>query len=214
MSKTNFSVAEKEVRPLVDFFLNQSCTNIEAPLQSLAEVLGAAIGLKPAAMRFLTLTANEFQTFQNLLHNLHLQFIVEEIPRKDAPQGHKSYDFFLSQNFATAQELQTALHASLALGWCPDNPEDQKLSYQIGRLLGYPETAAHYFAYGPRNEEGIIKHRPDSDHDRYYIHSPDHFHTEYEQFEDILHPTIAELAPKAANLMRQNPEYYWTSAEL
>ena len=214
MPKQNLSITAKEVRPLVDFFLGRPFTDIEAPLQSIAEIIGAALGLKPATMRHLTLTADELKIFQNLLQNLHLQFIVEEIPLKNLPSDQKFYDFFISQNLATAAELQTTLHASLALGWCPDNPEDQKLTYKIGQLLGYPETAAHYFAYGPRNKEGIIKHRPAADHDRYYIHSPDHFRTEYQQFEDILHPTLVELSPKAANLMRQNPEYYSTSAEL
>ena len=165
-------------------------------------------------MRYFTLTASERQTFQDLLHSLRLQFIVEETPVKDLPPKHKSYDFFISQDLDAAKELQNTLRASLALGWCPDNPEDQKLSYKLGQLLGYPETAAHYFAYGPRDQRGIIKHRPESDHDRYYIHSPDHFRTEYTQFEDILHPAIASLAPEIAAKMRQNHDHYWTSADL
>lgn len=204
----------EEVRPLVDFFLRGDPEHTEGTLQAITEIIGAAINLKPATMRHLTLTDDQLQAFQNILANLHLCHIIEELPLKELPPEEKFYDFFISRNLDTAKELQKTLHASLALGWCPDNPKDQKLTYGIGRLLGYPETAAHYFAYGPHDERGIIKHRPDADRDRYYIHSPEHFRTEYEQFEDILHPAVSKFAPTVANEMHQKTHYLWTSADL
>lgn len=208
------NLTPEEVRPLVDFFLRDDPEHTEGTLQTITEIIGAAINLKPATMRHLTLADDQLQAFQNILADLRLHYIVEELPLKELPPEEKFYDFFISRNPDTAKELQRTLHASLALGWCPENPDDQKLSLKLGQFLGYPETAARYFAYGPRDERGIIKHRPGADHDRYYIHSPEHFRTEYEQFEDILHPIVDQFAPEVADKMRQNSHYTWTSADL
>lgn len=185
------SLTPEEVRPLVDFFLRDDPEHTEGTLQAITEIIGAAINLKPATMRHLTLTDDQLQAFQNILANLHLCHIIEELPLKELPPDEKFYDFFISRNLDTAKELQKTLHASLALGWCPENPDDQKL-----------------------DERGIINHRPDADRDRYYIHSPEHFRAEYEQFEDILHPAVSKFAPTVANEMHQKTHYLWTSADL
>lgn len=208
------NLTPEEVRPLVGFFLRDDPEHTEGTLQAITEIIGAAINLKPATMHYHIITPNQARDLQDILTNLHLNPIVVEEPMKNLPPGKKLYYFFASRKPKSAKRLQGALYASRALGWCPDSPKDQELTYRIGRLLGYPETAARYCAYGPHDEDGIIKHRPDADRDRYYIHSPEHFRAEYEQFEDILHPAVSKFAPIVANEMRQKTHYLWTSADL
>lgn len=209
----SLSLSSQEVRPLADFLLCLDPQKRMPALWAVAEIIGVIINLKPATMISFDLTSSQVVIFQNLLANLQLQSLIEEIPIPNLPPGKKACMIFISQNLTLAKKLCAARSASLALGWCPDNPEDQKLTLKIGQLLGYPKTATEYFVYGPRDKRGIIKHRSGSDHDRYYIHSPANFRNEYKQFEDILHPAIECLCPEVATELHQDTTAYWTSAD-
>lgn len=206
--------SSREVCALADFILSCNPERTMAALWAIAEIIGVVIGLKPVAMISFDMTAEQVREFQKLLNLLGLKLLFEELPVPNLPVGQEAYMFFVSQDLALAEELRAARKDSLELGWCPGNPEDQKLTLEIGRLLGYPKTASEYFAFGPRDERGIIVHRPDYDCDRYYIHSPEHFRAEYEQFEDVLHPAVEHFCPKVASRLRQDETKYWTSADL
>lgn len=202
------------VRRLADFlFRAQSATGLIF-LWGASEIIGTLIDLKPATMISCDFTPADLATFQKLITSLHLVSVIEELPIPKLPPGQHAYMIFISRQRQTAQKLQVAHRNYLALGWCPGDPADQKLNSEIGHLLGYPPTAIDYFNSGPRDARGIVLHRPGAEHDRYYLHSPDHFRTEYQQFEDILHPALATLCPPVAKRLRADHTKYWTSADL
>lgn len=204
----------RALNSLSHLLLNQPYQNIEVPLQSIAEIFAVIVGIKPTTMRNFKLSSRNFTKLQQLLRSLQLEFITEKVI---STENKPSYDIFIGKDQKNIYQTQKALHAlqTLFKTTCElhKDPNFINLTSKVGQLLGYPKTATEYFIHGPLNSKGIVNHRPNAEHDRYYIHSPTHFIEEYNQFEDILHPLFLKACPDIAILMQQNPTKYWSSAD-
>lgn len=200
----------EETRQLEGFFLcREPEKTLESELETIAEIVGVIIGLKPASLHTLELSPTALRNLQTIIADLRLFSLVERFTATSSNRA--LYDIFISKTAHTAQELRNTLRSWQALGFCPDSPKDQELSLKLGRLLGYPKTATEHVTFGPRTPEGTPCFHPGSDRDRYYIHSPDHYIDEYRHFEDILHPALTKLCPTTAQIMRQNTSLNWSS---
>lgn len=202
-----------EVRKLADFLVRYHLHRPDAICWDISEIIGTVIDLKPTTMLSYDLTPHQLRTFQDLLANLQIFLVSEELPIPSSG-NRKPYIFFISKDRQLAEELCIARRALIDRGWQANEPEDQKRNFRIGQLLGYPKTAINHYSFGPKDQRGIAEHRPGYEHDRYYIHSPLHFKTEYEEFEDILHAAVTKYCPQIARAMQRNQNKYWTSADL
>lgn len=202
----------KETRQLEGFFLyRQPDQTPSSNLEIIAEIIGVLIGLKPASKQDFTLTSIALRNLQTIIADLGLFSLVEQVSLPSTPPQHFAYDIFISKRPDTAQELRNTMRAWIALGYCPDNPKDQALTVKIGQLLGYPKTAIQHVAFGPRDASGNPYHHPGSDRDRYYVHSFDHYVSEYRLFEDQLHSALTKICPTTAEIMKQDTSRNWSS---
>lgn len=202
----------EETRQLEGFFLCREPEKTpESDLEAIAEIVGVIIGLKPASLHTLELSPIGLRNLQTIIANLKLFSLAERLPTEHNTASNRTlYDIFISRTASAAQELRNTLRSWQALGSLY-SPEDQELNLQLGRLLGYPETATKHVTFGPRTPEGTPCFHPGSDRDRYYVHSPNHYADEYRHFEDILHPALTKLCPTTAQIMRQNTSMNWSS---
>ena len=112
-------------------------------------------------------------------------------------------DVYVAHDVETADKLHQAfakLHNTIDdIGQTYNQKGWEEASRDIGRLLGYPETAIEYFiaSQDPEDEE----RKQLMGRYQFYVHSPKHHEEEYQAYDRKIYQALQEYAPKSAKLL-------------
>ena len=185
-----------------------------AAANTTADIIGVLVGLKPAMVGYFDF--DEYHNFPveefiELLEKINLKVLFFKRSRIGLNDSKWEEQIYISSSF----ELAVKTHNAFEELWNTMDDHGQIFDFQkwtnatreIGRLLGYPETATEYF----------ISHRNTNDENRrkilarnrYYLHSPEHEEEEYQSYDFKLNQAVAELAPKTAEIFTSDKNKRW-----
>ena len=181
----------------------------------LTGVLGVLIDLKPAA-----LLINDRFNNSKLLDNKRILEILSKLgvvlvrERLNKFSNEEIEYLYLAKTVQVCLELQKwhrrFFESVSETGEILDKKEWIEANYQIGKILGYPETATS--EYIRMQIEGIEKddnYRSRMARNYYYMHSMKYENEEFEVYDLRLNLAINEYLPLTAQIMQSNPEKRW-----
>ena len=171
----------EKLREVGKFFLN-NCESVEEAVESAACVVGVYANVKPAGVVTNGWKGEaEQEEFEDNLRGVGLEYTVREISHGAFQQ------YFVSRDSEKAKELQLNFERL----WSGE-PVDREL----GRLLGYPETAIDYVSRG--GEKGV------KSRDTLIVHSPEYFQEEYDAYEGKLYGIMNDACPELMEAKGRN----------
>ena len=176
----------------------------------LTGVLGVLIDLKPAALlindRFNNSKLLDNKRILEILSKLGVVLIREELHKFDNEEIEYLY---LAKTARASLELQKwhrrFFESVSETGGILDKKEWIEANYQIGKILGYPETAT--LEYIRMQIEGIEKdnnYRSRMERNYYYMHSARYENEEFEAYDLKLNLVVNEYLPVTAEIMQAN----------
>lgn len=202
---------EKIFGELEDFLSKKYSGSPGAWVYRAAEVVGVYTGVKPAAVFSLVADVGDefFSEYEQLLQELGMKTLLKKV---DAFGENEVYDLYFGKNSDDVKKLSQAVD-EMRVTWQRTSDEMKaedikkrqvELDREIGRLVGYPETAIEFFV----SRAGSQVRRDGADGDRYYIHS-DNYEKEFESYEKPIHIAMEKLTPRAAMVMRNDRQKRW-----
>lgn len=181
----------------------------------LTGVLGVLIDLKPAA-----LLINDRIEDNKLLDNKRILEIlnklgVDLVREKLNKFSNEEIEYlYLAKTARVCLELQKwhreFFNSVSESGEILDKKVWSEANYQIGKILGYPETATS--EYIRMQIEGIEKddnYRSRMERNYYYMHSVKYENEEFEAYDLKLNLTVNEYLPVTAEIMQANIKKRW-----
>ena len=181
----------------------------------LTGVLGVLIDLKPAA-----LLINDRFNNSKLLDNKRILEILSKLgvvlvrERLNKFSNEEIEYLYLAKTVQVCLELQKwhrrFFESVSETGEILDKKEWIEANYQIGEILGYPETAT--LEYIRMQIEGIEKddnYRSRMERNYYYMHSVRYENEEFEAYDLKLNLAVNEYLPVAAEIMQANIKKRW-----
>lgn len=181
----------------------------------LTGVLGVLIDLKPAA-----LLINDKLNDSKLLDNKRIREIlnklgVDLVREKLNKFSNEEIEYlYLAKTARVCLELQKwhreFFNSVSETGEILDKKEWIEANYQIGKILGYPETATS--EYIRMQIEGIEKddnYRSRMARNYYYMHSMKYENEEFEAYDLKLNLAVNEYLPVTAEIMQANLKKRW-----
>ena len=181
----------------------------------LTGVLGVLINLKPAA-----LLINDRLNDSKLLDNKRILEILNKLGVDLAREKLNKFSneeieyLYLAKTARVRLELQKwhrrFFESVSETGEILDKEEWIEANYQIGEILGYPETAT--LEYIRMQIEGIEKdynYRSRMERNYYYMHSVRYENEEFEAYDLKLNLAVNEYLPFTAEIMQANIKKRW-----
>ena len=191
---------------VLDFYQEKKMMGISF----LTGVLGVLIDVKPAALlindRFNNSKLLDNKRILEILSKLGVVLIREELHKFDNEEIEYLY---LAKTARVSLELQKwhreFFNSVSETGEILDKKEWIEANYQIGKILGYPETAT--LEYIRMQIEGIEKddnYRSRMERNYYYMHSARYENEEFEAYDLRLNLAVYEYLPVTAEIMQAN----------
>lgn len=181
----------------------------------LTGVLGVLIDLKPAAL-LINDKLNDSKLLDNkrimeILNKLGVDLIREKLNKFSNEEIEYLY---LAKTARASLELQKwhrrFFESVSETGGILDKKEWIEANYQIGKILGYPETAT--LEYIRMQIEGIEKddnYRSRMERNYYYMHSVKYENEEFEAYDLRLNLAVNKYLPVTAQIMQANTKKRW-----
>lgn len=181
----------------------------------LTGVLGVLIDLKPAAL-LINDKINENKLLDNkrileILNKLGVNLVREKLNKFS---NEKIEYLYLAKTARVCLELQKwhgeFFNSVSETGEILDKMVWSEANYQIGKILGYPETAT--LEYIRMQIEGIEKdnnYRSRMERNYYYMHSVRYENEEFEAYDLKLNLAVNEYLPFTAEIMQANIKKRW-----
>lgn len=181
----------------------------------LTGVLGVLIDLKPAAL-LINDKLNNSKLLDNkrileILNKLGVDLVREKLNKFSNEEIEYLY---LAKTARVCLELQKwhreFFNSVSEMGEILDKKEWIEANYQIGKILGYPETATS--EYIRMQIEGIEKddnYRSRMERNYYYMHSVKYENEEFEAYDLKLNLAVNEYLPVTAEIMQANIKKRW-----
>ena len=181
----------------------------------LTGVLGVLIDLKPAA-----LLINDRLNDSKLLDNKRILEILSKLgvvlvrERLNKFSNEEIEYLYLAKTVQVCLELQKwhrrFFESVSETGEILDKKEWIEANYQIGKILGYPETATS--EYIKMQIEGVKKddnYRSRMKRNYYYMHSEKFENEEFEAYDHRLNLAVNKYLPVTAQIMQANTKKRW-----
>jgi len=182
-------------------FLFRYSDNPNAAAETVAQIIGAFIGVKTAMEGDFSPAYSNAKTlwrFTRILSELKLEVIFES-----AQNSAGGKVFYIAKSHKKCAELQAAFREL----WCKG--PSAEVHARIGELLGYPDSAVQYFIRA-HTENGISdNHMERGSRNRFYAHSAAHEDEEFEAYEAPIYRQLTRHCPKTAKTLRSNIEKRW-----
>lgn len=196
---------------VLDFYLEKKMMGVSF----LTGVLGVLIDLKPAA-----LLINDRIEDNKLLDNKRIFEILNKlgvvlVREKLNKFSNEEIEYlYLAKTARVCLELQEwhreFFNSVSETGEILDKKEWIEANYQIGKMLGYPETAT--LEYIRMQIEGIEKddnYRSRMERNYYYMHSARYENEEFEAYDLRLNLAVNKYLPVTAQIMQVNTKKRW-----
>ncbi|MBF1035496.1 MAG: hypothetical protein HXL12_02255 [Candidatus Nanosynbacter sp.] len=181
----------------------------------LTGVLGVLIDLKPAA-----LLINDKLNDSKLLDNKRIMEILNKLgvdlvrERLNKFSNEEIEYLYLAKTARMSLELQKwhreFFNSVSETGEILDKKEWIEANYQIGKILGYPETAtSEYIRMQIENVKKDNNYRFRMERNYYYMHSARYENEEFEAYDHRLNLAVNEYLPVTAQIMQANTKKRW-----
>ena len=181
----------------------------------LTGVLGVLINLKPAA-----LLINDRLNDSKLLDNKKIMEILNKLgvdlvrERLNKFSNEEIEYLYLAKTVRVCLELQKwhreFFNSVSETGEILDKKEWIEANYQIGKILGYPETAtSEYIRMQIENVKKDNNYRFRMERNYYYMHSARYENEEFEAYDHRLNLAVNEYLPVTAQIMQANTKKRW-----
>lgn len=181
----------------------------------LTGVLGVLIDLKPAA-----LLINDKLNDSKLLDNKRIMEILNKLgvdlvrERLNKFSNEEIEYLYLAKTARECLELQKwhreFFNSVSEMGEILDKKEWIEANYQIGKILGYPETAtSEYIRMQIENVKKDNNYRFGMERNYYYMHSARYENEEFEAYDHRLNLAVNEYLPVTAQIMQANTKKRW-----
>lgn len=181
----------------------------------LTGVLGVLIDLKPAA-----LLINDKLNDSKLLDNKRIMEILNKLgvdlvrERLNKFSNEEIEYLYLAKTARECLELQKwhreFFNSVSETGEILDKKEWIEANYQIGKILGYPETAtSEYIRMQIENVKKDNNYRFRMERNYYYMHSARYENEEFEAYDHRLNLAVNEYLPVTAQIMQANTKKRW-----
>lgn len=181
----------------------------------LTGVLGVLIDLKPAAL-LINDKINDSRLLDNkrileILNKLGLDLVREKLNKFSNEEIEYLYLAKTARECLELQKWHREFFNSVSeSGEVLDKKVWAEANYQIGKILGYPETAT--LEYIRMQIEGIEKdnnYRSRMERNYYYMHSARYENEEFEAYDLRLNLAVNEYLPVTAEIMQANIKKRW-----
>lgn len=181
----------------------------------LTGVLGVLIDLKPAA-----LLINDKLNDSKLLDNKRIMEILNKLgvdlvrERLNKFSNEEIEYLYLAKTARMSLELQKwhreFFNSVSESGEVLDKKVWAEANYQIGKILGYPETAtSEYIRMQIENVKKDNNYRFRMERNYYYMHSARYENEEFEAYDHRLNLAVNEYLPVTAQIMQANTKKRW-----
>ena len=181
----------------------------------LTGVLGVLIDLKPAA-----LLINDKLNDSKLLDNKRIMEILNKLgvdlvrERLNKFSNEEIEYLYLAKTVRVCLELQKwhreFFNSVSETGEILDKKEWIEANYQIGKILGYPETAtSEYIRMQIENVKNDNNYRFRMERNYYYMHSARYENEEFEAYDLRLNLAVNKYLPVTAQIMQVNTKKRW-----
>ena len=181
----------------------------------LTGVLGVLIDLKPAA-----LLINDKLNDSKLLDNKRIMEILNKLgvdlvrERLNKFSNEEIEYLYLAKTARVCLELQKwhreFFNSMSETGEILDKKVWTEANYQIGKILGYPETATlEYIRMQIEDIEKDENYRSRMERNYYYMHSARYENEEFEAYDLKLNLAVNEYLPVTAEIMQANTKKRW-----
>ena len=181
----------------------------------LTGVLGVLIDLKPAAL-LINDKLNDSKLLDNkrileILNKLGVDLVREKLNKFSDEEIEYLYLAKTARECLELQKWHREFFNSVSeSGEVLDKKVWAEANYQIGKILGYPETAT--LEYIRMQIEGIEKdnnYRSRMERNYYYMHSARYENEEFEAYDLRLNLAVNEYLPVTAQIMQVNTKKRW-----
>ena len=207
----NIDLLRELEREVLDFYQKKKMMGVSF----LTGILGVLVDLKPAA-----LLINDRINKSKLLDNKRILEILSKlgvvlIREKLSKFSNERIEYlYLAKTVQVCLELQKwhrrFFESVSETGKILDKKEWIEANYQMGKILGYPETATS--EYIRMQIEGIEKddnYRSRMERNYYYMHSVKYENEEFEAYDLKLNLAVNEYLPVTAEIMQANLKKRW-----
>ena len=207
----NIDLLRELEREVLDFYQKKKMMGVSF----LTGILGVLVDLKPAA-----LLINDRINKSKLLDNKRILEILSKlgvvlIREKLSKFSNERIEYlYLAKTVQVCLELQKwhrrFFESVSETGKILDKKEWIEANYQMGKILGYPETATS--EYIRMQIEGIEKddnYRSRMERNYYYMHSVKYENEEFEAYDLRLNLAVNEYLPVTAEIMQANTKKRW-----
>lgn len=195
-------------------FIFQSRSKVGTAASMISDFVGVMIGVKPVASEYFTaeeFSELDFEHLINLLNQVGLKPLF--FKRDYVYMGKLTWieDVYVSRDIKTILNLreysEKLRHSMDDIGQIFNQALWEESSREIGKLLGYPDTAIDYFI---SNQDINDEERQKLvERNRFYVHSPEHEEQEYQAYDRKIYQALSDYAPKTAKLFSENKSKRW-----
>ena len=207
----NIDLLRELEREVLDFYQKKKMMGVSF----LTGILGVLVDLKPAALvindRIDDCELLDNKRILEILSKLGVVLIREEL--------HKFSDkeieyLYLAKTARASLELQKwhrdFVNSMSETGEILDKKVWTEANYQIGKILGYPETATlEYIRMQIEDIEKDENYRSRMERNYYYMHSARYENEEFEAYDLRLNLAVNEYLPVTAEIMQANIKKRW-----
>lgn len=205
-ARSRIEIMDKNIITKLENYIFEHKAKPGVAASIVAGIVGVMIGVKPATV--FSFDANEFAELDpdDCKEAFSQAGLVALFFRHEYVERNKITwieDVYVACDTETADKLHQAfikLHSVIDdMGQIYNQKGWEEASRDIGRLLGYPETAIEYFIANqdPEDEERkrlMARYQ-------FYIHSPEHHEEEYQAYDAKIFQAIRDFAPKTADII-------------
>lgn len=177
----------------IDEYMMQSSENPTVMAHYVADLAGVAASVKPTAL--IQIMPTELN-----IDNAKLAELIKNSGLVIA-NGWEDGKYFISKSEELANQVKEKFHKL----W--DKSITDEENRDLGRILGYPETAVAQDFSKPQTIVGKIRKSFSKKESpvlaRYYTHSPEHQEEEFEAYEEPLHKYLEEYCPQATAILKE-----------
>ncbi len=181
----------------------------------LTGVLGVLIDLKPAAL-LINDRLNDSKLLDNkrimeILNKLGVDLVREKLNKFSNEEIEYLYLAKTARECLELQKWHREFFNSVSeTGEILDKKEWIEANYQIGKILGYPETAtSEYIRMQIENVKKDNNYRFRMERNYYYMHSARYENEEFEAYDHRLNLAVNEYLPVTAQIMQANTKKRW-----
>lgn len=181
----------------------------------LTGVLGVLIDLKPAALlindRFNNSKLLDNKRIMEILNKLGVDLVLEKLNKFSDEEIEYLYLAKTAQVCLELQKWHKRFFESVSeTGEILDKKEWIEANYQIGKILGYPETATlEYIRIQIEDIEKDDNYQSRMERNYYYMHSARYENEEFEAYDHRLNLAVNEYLPVTAEIMQTNTKKRW-----